>query len=239
MSDATSERWAEVDRYLAELVVRPDPVLEEGNRDAAAAGLPPIQVSAAQGAFLGLLVKIAGARTVLEIGTLGGYSTTWLARALPPGGKVVSLELEAKHAEVARRNLERAGVSDRVEIRVGPALESLRQLPTDPLAPFDFVFIDADKLEYTDYLRGALGVARPGTVIVADNVVRQGSVIEPGHADARVGGIRRFLEEVARTPELEAVVVQMVGAKGYDGMAILRVREARTPGHPGATRPRK
>jgi predicted O-methyltransferase YrrM len=226
MSDAMSERWAEVDRYVTDLVVRPDPALEAGNRDAAAAGLPSIQVSAPQGAFLGLLAKIAGARIALEIGTLGGYSTTWIARALPSDGKVVSLELEEKHAQVARRNLKRAGVSDRVEIRVGPALESLKQLPGDPLAPFDFVFIDADKVEYSDYLRGVLRVTHPGSVIVADNVVRQGSIVDPAHADPRVGGIRRFLEEVARTPELESDVIQMVGAKGYDGMAILRVRDA-------------
>jgi predicted O-methyltransferase YrrM len=226
MSDAMSERWADVDRYVTDLVVRPDPALEAGNRDAAVAGLPPIQVSAPQGAFLGLLAKIAGARTALEIGTLGGYSTSWIARALPPEGKVISLELEPKHADVARRNLERAGVSDRVEIRVGSALESLRKLPGDPSAPFDFVFLDADKVEYADYLRGVLKIVRPGTVIVADNVVRQGSIVEPSHSDPRVGGVRRFLEEVARTPQLESVVVQMVGAKGYDGMAILRVRDA-------------
>jgi predicted O-methyltransferase YrrM len=226
MSDALAERWADVDRYLTDLVVRPDPALEAGNRDAEAAGLPSIQVSAPQGAFLGLLVKIAGARTVLEIGTLGGYSTGWIARALPPGGKVVSLELEAKHAAVARRNLERAGVSDRVEIRVGPALDSIRELPKDPLVPFDFVFIDADKVEYTDYLRGVLPVVHPGSLIVADNVVRQGSIVEAAHPDARVGGIRRFLEEVGRTAQLEADVLQLVGSKGYDGMALLRVRDA-------------
>jgi predicted O-methyltransferase YrrM len=225
MSETTPDRWAEVDRYLVELVVRPDPALEVGNRDAAAAGLPAIQVSAAQGAFLAGLVKIAGARKVLEIGTLGGYSTSWIAGALPAGGKVLSLELEAKHAEVARRNLQRTGVADRVEVRVGPALESLGRLPTDPLAPFDFVFIDADKVEYEEYLRGVLRVAHPGTVIVADNVVRQGAILDGSHPDARVGGIRRFLEAVARTSELEGTVVQMVGAKGYDGMAILRVRD--------------
>ncbi len=238
MRDAMPERWAEVDRYLTELLVRPPPELEQGNRDAAAAGLPAIQVSAAQGAFLALLVRISGARTVLEIGTLGGYSTGWIARALPPEGRVVSLELEPRHAEIARRNLERSGVSDRVDLRVGPALESLRALPKDPLAPFDFVFVDADKLQYADYLRGILPVARPGTVVVADNVVRQGAVVEAAHPDARVGGIRRFLEEVARTPELEAVVVQMVGAKGYDGMAILRVRDAAGRDRPSEARRR-
>ncbi len=236
MTDALSERWAEVDRYLTDLVVRPDPAFEQGNRDAAAAGLPSIQVSAPQGAFLGLLVQISGARTALEIGTLGGYSTSWIARALPNGGRVVSLELEAKHAEVARRNLDRAGVGDRVEIRVGPALESLQRLAKDPLAPFDFVFIDADKIEYTDYLRGVLRVVHPGTVIVADNVVRQGSITEAAHADPRVGGIRRFLEEVARTPELNAVVLQMVGSKGYDGMAILRVQSGGAARGPTRTR---
>jgi predicted O-methyltransferase YrrM len=226
MTDAMGERWAEVDRYLTEHVVRPDPILEVGNAEAAAAGLPSIQVSAPQGALLALLVKMSGARRALEIGTLGGYSTTWIARALPTGGRVVSLELDPKHAAVARRNLERAGVSDRVAVRVGPALESLRRLVDDPLAPFDFVFIDADKVEYRDYLLGTLRVAHPGTVIVADNVVRQGAIIDPHHADPRVPAVRRFLEEVGTTAELEATVVQMVGSKGYDGMAVLRVRDS-------------
>jgi predicted O-methyltransferase YrrM len=225
MNDAMADRWSAVDRYLSDLVVRPDPELEAANVDAAAEGLPSIQVSAVQGAFLALLVRISGARKVLEIGTLGGYSTSWMARALPAGGRVLSLELDSKHAAVARRNLERAGVGDRVEVRVGPALESLKRLVDDPLVPFDFVFIDADKVEYEEYLAGVLRVAHPGTVIVADNVVRQGSILEANHSDPRVGGIRRFLQRVAKTPELESDVLQMVGSKGYDGMAILRVRD--------------
>jgi predicted O-methyltransferase YrrM len=224
MSEPAAETWAEVDRYIADAVVHPDPVLEAGNRDAAAAGLPSIQVSAAQGAFLGLLVKISGARAVLEIGTLGGYSTSWLARALPPGGRVVTLELEPKHAEVARRNLERAGVADRVDIRVGRALDTLAKMEHDPLAPFDLVFVDAEKTEYSDYLAAVLRLAHPGTVIVADNVVRQGQILDRANSDPRVPAIRKFLETVGRTSELESVVVQMVGAKGYDGMAICRVR---------------
>jgi predicted O-methyltransferase YrrM len=237
MNDAIAERWAAVDRYLSELIVRPDPSLEAANADAAAAGLPSIQVSTTQGAFLALLVKISNARNVLEIGTLGGYSTSWMARALPPGGRVLSLELDPKHADVARRNLERAGVGDRVEVRVGPALESLRQLVRDPLAPFDFVFIDADKVEYEAYLEGVLRLAHPGTVIVADNVVRQGSIVDAKHPDPRVGGIRRFLQRVAQTPELESDVLQLVGSKGYDGMAILRVRDRATKGsQPARTR---
>jgi predicted O-methyltransferase YrrM len=229
MTDPDAARWDAVDRYVTDLLVRPDPALDAANRDAETAGLPSIQVSAPQGKFLGLLVQISGARKVLEIGTLGGYSTAWLARALPPGGRVVSLELETKHAEVARRNLERAGVADRVEVRVGPAIESLRQLAHDPIVPFDLVFIDADKTEYTDYLTGSLALVRPGSVIVADNVVRQGAIVDPHHSDARVPGIRRFLEKLAATPGIESVVLQTVGSKGYDGMAIARVGPVSRP----------
>ncbi|HTW77891.1 MAG TPA: O-methyltransferase [Thermoplasmata archaeon] len=223
MSETDERRWAEVDRYITELLVRPDAALDAANSDAEAAGLPSIQVSAAQGALLGLLVRLSGARTVLEIGTLGGFSAIWMARALPPGGRLLSLEIDPKHADVARKNLERAGVADRVEVRVGPALETLRSLANDPRAPFDLVFLDADKVEYADYFSAVLPLSRPGTVIVADNVVRQGTIVDDGAADPRVGGIRRFLERAAATPGLLGTVVQTVGAKGYDGMAVLWV----------------
>jgi predicted O-methyltransferase YrrM len=223
MSETDVRRWAEVDRYITELLVRPDAALDAANSDAEAAGLPSIQVSAAQGALLGLLVRLSGARTVLEIGTLGGFSAIWMARALPPGGRLLSLEIDPKHADVARKNLERAGVADRVEVRVGPALETLRSLANDPRAPFDLVFLDADKVEYADYFSAVLPLSRPGTVIVADNVVRQGTIVDAGAADPRVGGIRRFLERAAATPGLLGTVVQTVGAKGYDGMAVLWV----------------
>ena len=223
MSETDERRWAEVDRYITELLVRPDAALDAANSDAEAAGLPSIQVSAAQGALLGLLVRLSGARTVLEIGTLGGFSAIWMARALPPGGRLLSLEIDPKHADVARKNLERAGVADRVEVRVGPALETLRSLANDPRAPFDLVFLDADKVEYADYFSAVLPLSRPGTVIVADNVVRQGTIVDAGAADPRVGGIRRFLERAAATPGLLGTVVQTVGAKGYDGMAVLWV----------------
>lgn len=230
MTGPEPNRWTEVDRFLDALIVRPDAALTSANADAAAAGLPAIQVSPPQGAFLGLLVAISGARSVLEVGTLGGYSTIWMARALPSGGRLLSLELESKHAEVARRNLARAGVADRVEIRVGPALASMRALAADPRAPFDFVFLDADKTEYVDYLSEALRLSHPGTVIVADNVVRQGSIVDARSNDPRVAGIRRFLERVGTTPELRATVLQTVGEKGYDGMAILRVAEGGASG---------
>ncbi len=218
-----------VDRYIEQLLVRPDAALGAANADAAAAGLPSIQVSAPQGAFLALLARAIGARRVLELGTLGGYSTIWLARALPPEGRLLTLELDPHHADVARKNLARAGVADRVEVRVGPALESLRQMSRDPLVPFDLVFLDAEKTEYADYLRAVLTVSRPGTVIVADNVVRGGAVADAGSSDPRVLGIRRFFEQIAATPELEGTVLQTVGTKGYDGMAILRVRDSDAP----------
>lgn len=235
MSEEPPARWAEVDRYITELLVRPDAALEAANRDAGAAGLPSIQVSAPQGRLLALLVEISGARNVLEIGTLGGYSTIWMARALPLGGKLVSLELDATHAQVAAKNIARARLADRVEIHVGPALETLRELERRRAGPFDLVFVDADKLEYAGYLAGVVPLLRDRAVLVADNVVRNGGVIEPDHPDPRVGGIRRFLERLAAMAEFEADVIQMVGSKGYDGMAIARFR--RTPGSAAAAHP--
>jgi predicted O-methyltransferase YrrM len=219
------EVWTEVDRYFQELFELDDPALAQGRRSASAAGLPDIQVSAVQGRLLQLLARTVGARRILEIGTLGGYSTTWLARALPADGRLVTLELEPRHAAVARANLERAGLGDRVEVRVGPAAETLRLLAQERTAPFDFVFIDADKEGYPEYLTAALRLSRPGSLIVADNVVRNGAIVDPHHPDPRVQAIRHFFEVLSAEPRLEAIPIQMVGSKGYDGWAIARVVE--------------
>jgi predicted O-methyltransferase YrrM len=232
-SATDTEVWDAVDRYFVELFHLTDPALEETLRSTERAGLPSIQVSALQGRLLHLLAQVQGARRILEIGTLGGYSSIWLARALPPGGRLISLELEPHHAEVARANLGSAGVADRAEVRVGPALESLAQLQAEGAAPFDLVFIDADKESYPEYLAWAVRLARPGTLIVADNVIRNGTIVDAHHPDPRVQGIRRFFERMAAEPRLEAAPLQMVGSKGYDGWAIARVIE---PAPPGAKR---
>ena len=210
----------DVDRYVGELLVRSDGALESALADAAAAGLPPGNVSPAQGKLLHLLARIHGARTILELGTLAGYSTIWLARALPAGGRLVTLEAEQAHADVARGNIARAGLAEVVEIRVGPALETLPGLVAEGAGPFDLVFIDADKPRNPEYLPWALELSRPGTVMVADNVVRDGEIVAAESADSRVQGIRRFLELVAAEPRLTATVIQTVGAKGYDGFAL-------------------
>ncbi|HTT72607.1 MAG TPA: O-methyltransferase [Thermoplasmata archaeon] len=215
--------WSRVDAYYEGLLGASDPALTEALRSSAAAGLPAIQVSPLQGKLLHLLARTAGARRILEIGTLGGYSAIWLARALPPGGRLVSLELDPKHAEVARANLARAGLADRVEVRLGPAAESLRRLAAERAEPFDLVFIDADKQGYPEYLEGALRLAKVGTVLVADNVVRRGDVADPGHDDPQVTGVRAMHERLQRTPGVRATVIQTVGAKGYDGFTLARV----------------
>ena len=216
-------RWTEVDRYYESALTASDTDLEAGLRASEAAGLPPIQVSPLQGTFLHLLARAVGARRILEVGTLGGYSTTWLARALPSDGRLVSLELEPKHAEVARLNLGRAGLSDRVEIRVGPAYRGLAALAAERVPPFDFVFLDADKVGYPDYLEGSLRLSRPGTVIVADNVVRGGDVANEATDDPSSLGVRHMTERIAAEPRLSATVLQTVGAKGYDGMTVALV----------------
>jgi predicted O-methyltransferase YrrM len=218
------ERSAEVDRYVTDLLVRQDTALAAALEASAAAGLPPHDVSPPQGKLLELLAKAVGAHAILELGTLGGYSTIWLARALPPGGRLVTLEVEPRYAEVARANLARAGLAGVVEVRVGPALETLPQLG----GPFDLIFLDADKAESPDYLEWALRLSRPGTLIVADNVVRGGAVADAASDDPRVRGIRRFNELVAAEPRLEATVIQTVGSKGWDGFALLRRRESGT-----------
>ncbi|HXT41072.1 MAG TPA: O-methyltransferase [Candidatus Angelobacter sp.] len=215
--------WTAVDRYITDLLVRPDRALETALQTSADAGLPQINVAPNQGKFLQLLAKIQGARHILEIGTLGGYSTIWLARALPPGGTLMTLESEPKHAEVARKNIARAGLAGVVELRLGAALDTLQQLVTGKQPPFDFIFIDADKPGYPDYFTWALKLSRRGTCIVADNVIREGAVIDPHHEDARVQGARRFNELVAAEPRVTATAIQTVGSKGYDGFTVALV----------------
>ncbi|HVZ48032.1 MAG TPA: O-methyltransferase [Gemmatimonadaceae bacterium] len=216
----TQDLWTRVDRYVGELLIAPDATLDAALRDSDAAGLPPIAVSPAYGRMLQLLARGMGARRVLEIGTLGGYSAIWLARALPPGGRLVTLELNPRHAAVARRNVDRAGVGDRVEIRVGPAQESLRALAREGGAPFDFVFIDADKVGYADYFRLSLPLCRTGAMLVADNIVREGEVANASSADANVVAVRHFNEVVAAEPRVSATVIQTVGVKKYDGFLL-------------------
>lgn len=214
------ERWNAVDDYVAGLLVGEDPALEAATRASEQAGLPPIAVSASQGKLLYLLARIHGARRVLEIGTLGGYSTIWLARALPADGRLVSLELSGDFARVAGENVSRAGLSDRVEIRVGPAIDSLEELRAQAGEPFDLAFIDADKQSTPEYFAAALELTRPGGVIVTDNVVRNGALVDPDSEDPGVAGMRRFLEMAAAEPRVSATTIQTVGAKGYDGFTL-------------------
>lgn len=224
--------WTAVERYVA-APIRTDAALDAAQRDSESAGLPPIQVTAGEGSLLQILARSLGATRVLEIGTLGGYSTIWLARALPPGGTVTTLELLESHARVARANLERAGVLDRVDVRVGAALETLPQLAAEGGRPFDFVFIDADKQNTVPYFDWALTLSRPGALIVVDNVVREGAVIDAHSTDESVQGIRRFHERLAHEPRVDVTVLQTVGSKGYDGMAIVRIRDDAPGGRAG------
>jgi predicted O-methyltransferase YrrM len=216
----SQDRWDAVDEYTAGLLIGPDPVLEDALRASDAAGLPPIAVTANQGRLLNLLVRIHGARRILEVGTLGAYSTIWIARALPPDGRIVTLELNPDYAAVAGMNLERAGVSDLVELRVGPALESLAALRAEGEGPFDLFFIDADKETTPEYFRFALQMTRPGGLILTDNVVRGGAIADPDTEDPRAQGMRRFLELAAAEPRITATTIQTVGAKGYDGFTL-------------------
>lgn len=221
----SNEQWTAVDDYINNLFVRQDAALEAALATSDAAGLPEISVTASQGKLLYLLARIHGARTVLELGTLGGYSTIWLARALPRDGRLITLESESKHAEVAGQNIARAGLSHIVEIRLGPALETLPKIATEGLGPFDLIFIDADKPAYPDYFEWAMKLSRPGTVIIADNLVRDGKIIEADSDDESVRGARRFNELVAGDPRLTATMIQTVGSKGYDGFAIAIVNQ--------------
>ena len=218
--------WAAVDGYFSALLVPADPALEQVLAASKAAKLPPHEVSAPQGKLLALLARIAGARRILEIGTLGGYSTIWLARALPQGGELVTIEADPAAAQVARENIARAGMADRVTVLQGLALDVLPGLS----APFDLVFIDADKPNNPHYLRWALALSRPGTVIVGDNVVRGGAVTDAASHDPRVEGVRAFLEAMAAEPRLEATAIQTVGEKGWDGFALAVVGPVEEPG---------
>lgn len=219
----SQDRWTAVDSYFADLFVAPDLALDAALQASAEAGLPAIHVSPNQGQLLTLLARAVGARAILEIGTLGGYSTIWLARALPPNGRLITLEANPKHAEVARANIARAGLSDRVEVRVGPALDSLPGVAAEGRAPFDLVFIDADKPGYVAYLTWALRLTRPGSLIIADNVVRHGEVANADSDDDSVQGARRFNAALAAEPRVLATGVQTVGSKGYDGLAMALV----------------
>ena len=211
-------KWIQLDKYLTDLFVPVDPLMDETLRSSDAAGLPQIAVSANQGKLLMILAKACGAKNILEIGTLGGYSTIWLGRALPADGKLVSLEYSPKHADVARANIARAGLAKTAEVRVGPALDSLPKLAAEGFK-FDFIFIDADKPGYCDYLDWSLKLSRPGTLIIADNVVRDGAVADPHSKDEMVKGIQRFNKKLAAEPRLSASAIQVVGSKGYDGLA--------------------
>jgi predicted O-methyltransferase YrrM len=216
--------WSAVDSYIAENLLPADTVLEAALRSNRSRGLPAIDVSPAQGKLLYLLAKMNNARRILEIGTLGGYSTIWLARALPVDGKVVTLELEQHHADVAKINFKMAGLSEQIELRVGPALKSLEDIGKEKAEPFDLVFIDADKPNNPNYLRWAMRLSRPGTVIVCDNVIRDGAVLDKGGSDPNVEGARAAFSFLAKEAGLEATAIQTVGAKGYDGFAIAVVR---------------
>ena len=215
--------WVAVEEYMDELLISPDPVLDAARKASAAAGLPDIAVTPGQGRFLQLLARMRGARHILEIGTLGGYSTIWLARALPADGRLITIEAEAKHCEVARANVARAGLSARVDFRLGEALDLLPELAAEGLEPFDFAFIDADKENTAEYFRWAVRLARPGAAIVVDNVVRDGEVADRSTTDERVQGIQRFLEALAAEPRVSATTLQTVGSKGYDGFTLALV----------------
>ncbi len=217
------EIWNDVDDFVSARFVQADSALDAALAASKAAGLPEINVAPNQGKLLMLLAQAMGARRILEVGTLGGYSTIWLARGLAPGGSLVTLEANPDYAKVAGANLARASVADRVEIRVGRALDTLPQLAADGAGPFDLVFIDADKPPTAEYFQWALKLTRPGGVIIVDNVVREGAILDADSEDRMVQGIRRFFDAVAAEPRVDATVIQTVGGKGHDGMAILRV----------------
>lgn len=216
--------WNSVDAYLVDELHEADPVLDAALEASTRGGLPAIQVSATQGKFLMLLAQTLGARRILEIGTLGGYSTIWLARGLAPGGSVVTLEFEPKHASVARENLERAGFAASVDVRVGRGLDLLPGIEAEGKGPFDLTFIDADKVSSPDYFRWALRLSRPGSLIVLDNVVRGGNILNAASEDASVRGMREALALMGAEQRVDSTAIQTVGSKGYDGFAIARVR---------------
>ncbi|NEQ54821.1 MAG: O-methyltransferase [Leptolyngbya sp. SIO3F4] len=213
--------WTAVDTYFNDVLLTADPVLEQTIRASEAAGMPQHQVAPNQGKLLQVLIQMMGAKNILEIGTLAGYSTIWLGRAVAPEGRVITLEANAAYAEIAKQNIALADLSNIVDVRMGKAIDTLPQL--ENLAPFDFIFIDADKPSNPDYLRWSLKLSRPGTIIVGDNVVRNGAVVEPDSTDPKVQGVRTFLQMIADEPRLSATAIQTVGSKGYDGFSIVRV----------------
>lgn len=219
----TQDVWTAVDKYITNLLVPSDSALEEALRASSAAGLPHIQVSPVQGKLLHLLARACGARQILEIGTLGGYSTIWLARALPAGGRVITLEADPKHAEVARANFARAGVASMIDLRLGPALETLPKLDAEGRGPFDLIFIDANKSDMPEYFDWALKLSHAGSIIIADNVIRQGGVLDASSSDVDIQGVRRFNERLAAEHRVSATEIQTVGSKGYDGFAFVLV----------------
>jgi predicted O-methyltransferase YrrM len=215
--------WTEVDKYHDELLVKPESGFVNLLNAVVAEGLPPISVTPSLGKFLELLVRFQGARRVLELGTLGGYSTAWLAKSLPPDGYLVTLELDPEHAALARKNLGALSPPCAIEITVGDAIQSLKKLHESKAQPFDLIFIDADKSQYPDYLEWCIKLSRKGTMIIADNVVRDGAIIDDRSEDLSVRGVRRFNEIISRDPRLQATAVQTVGAKGYDGFCVIYV----------------
>jgi predicted O-methyltransferase YrrM len=217
------EQWTAVDHYINGTLLPADEALDAALEANAAAGLPAIDVAPNQGKFLQLLAQLCGARRILEVGTLGGYSTICLARALPAGGKLITLEVDPKHAAVATSNISRAGLAQKVEVRCGPALESLARLAEEPSVPFDMIFIDADKPNNPNYLDWALKLSHVGTLIVLDNVIREGGVTDPASQDANVQGVQRAFEKIAADPRLSATALQTVGSKGWDGFAMMLV----------------
>jgi predicted O-methyltransferase YrrM len=220
------DQWTEVDQYFSESLLPSDPILESALEASVAAGLPAISVSPNQGKLLQMLAQIVGARSILEIGTLGGYSTIWMARGLRAGGRLITLEVDPKHAEVAQLNVARAGLGDVVDVRIGNAVEILPQLSAERRGPFDLIFIDADKPNIPTYFEWALKLSRPGTLIIVDNVVRDGAVIDPDSSDPSVQGVRRFIELLGAESGASGTVIQTVGIKGYDGFAIVLVGSA-------------
>jgi predicted O-methyltransferase YrrM len=219
----SEQQWTTVDRYLTDTIVKPDAALDGALAASDAAGLPSINVSPSQGKFLHILARLVSARSILEIGTLGGYSTIWLGRALKPGGRLITLEADRKHAELARANIARAGLGDVVDVRLGPALETLPKIAAEKIEPFDLVFIDADKPNTPEYFTWALKLSRVGSIIIVDNVIRKGEAANPDTTDPAVQAMRRFLELAAAEPRVDATAIQTVSSKGYDGFSIALV----------------
>jgi predicted O-methyltransferase YrrM len=217
------DSWTAVDDFIVDRLVPPDPALDAALESSAAAGLPAIHVTPNQGKLLHLLARVIGARRILEIGTLGGYSTIWLARALPADGRLITLEVDPRHAAVASANIQRAGLDEIAQVRVGPAGDTLQQLVAERCGPFDLIFIDADKANTAEYFTAALQLSRPGSLIVIDNVIRDGKVLDSTSTDPNIQGVRRFFELAASESRVTVTAIQTVGSKGYDGLAIALV----------------